>query len=255
MAVPQIRDGTEQEPCSLVGSWRGLLAAIESIVANAAGGEKSMRRKPARSSSQPVPGTHSPRQSGDADETYSPPALLTRTSVYKRLPDSLRNQLDQALLERPKDCATLNAVARKFQLAQRFGITTRALRAYAAKLDQLAEPVYAGRLVNSLLECLPDARPAELTDGGDVMLISRVVQALTQKDKKLAAPDLARAALLFGSNAAKQRLTSCKKEGYTDQGKPNRSPAEASPAQSRPDNLAESVRMVYGLGWPSESRP
>ena len=76
----------------------------------------------------------------------APPALA-RTSVCKRVPIAVRTRLDEAILLRPDDCPTLEAIADKFALTDRYGIKGPALRTYARRLEQCepsTNPILSG---------------------------------------------------------------------------------------------------------------
>lgn len=178
---------------------------------------------------------------------------LARTSLYRRVPTSIRRQVDRALLLRPEACATLDAVAARFKLGERFGVTREALRTYARRLEGLVEPVIAGNLVAAILGCLPESYRRRLADGGRILLLSRVVQALTQGQAKLAPADLAKLAGLVAAVDGKTTIRPEKSKAY----KPGKALAQRSrrqqPTLADARNLAEAVHMIYGLDWPAGS--
>lgn len=208
-----------------------------------------MNQRAGRSSSELDGGPQCSEKPGSEDGMPSPPASLTRTSVYRRIPTLLRSELDQALLLRPKGYATLNAVADKFQLVSKFGITPRALRTYARKLEELLRPLFAGQLLASLMGCLPEAYRRQVNDGGDVLLISRIVQALTETETRLAVPELARAACVFGSNTGSKNVSHSPKESYGETSSREPVQIEGSSAMKDSNRLVHVTRMVYGLDW------
>ena len=183
------------------------------------------------------------------------PDWLTRSSVYKKVPISVRGRLDEAILLRPADCATLDQIADKFELAERFGISGSALRSYARKLEQFVRPAVASQLMAGVLGCLPEAYRQRLIAGGQVLLLSRVVQALlAEGGAELSVADLAKLASVLSAMGNRSRLPALKakaapttRTSQTGEGEP-----DPEPAAGNPTKLAEAVRMLYGLPWPPD---
>jgi hypothetical protein len=184
------------------------------------------------------------------------PAWLARSSVYKRVPAGVRWRLDQVILTRPEDCATLEAIAERFDLQSRFGVSDQTLRSYASRLEAYARPVVASQLMAAVLGCLPEGYRRQLMAGNQVLLLSRVANALTAEESvALTVPDLARLTSALSALAGRMtpasrgRPESTRKASTAEQAAPAVGPAEA-PAQ-----LAEAVRMIYGLSWPIQDTP
>ena len=117
---------------------------------------------------------------------------LGRTQVYKRLPGHLRGRVDEAILLRPEECSSLETIVQRFGLEEKYGITMKALRGYAHKLEQLARPAAASHLLARVLGCLPEEDRRRLLAGSEVLLLSRVIQALSDgKAEALCVADLA----------------------------------------------------------------
>jgi hypothetical protein len=179
---------------------------------------------------------------------------ITRTSVYRRVPVTTRRKLDRALLTRPKECATLDAILEQFKLSERFGITREALRTYARKIEQLIEPHLAGHLAAAVLGCMPTAYRNEVAAGSEIILISKVVQALTKKkgqgQGQLEAPDLLKLASALRA-AGQRKPKSCNKGSSSRDGVRKTPEADKGNAKTDQKVLAETVRTVYGLDWPA----
>ncbi len=178
------------------------------------------------------------------------PAWLARSGVYRRIPVTVRGRLDAAILLRPKDCPTLEAIADKFKLAERYGISRAALRTYAGKLEQLVRPMAASQVLAGVLGCLPASYRRKLAAGSEVMLLSRLVKTLNdEKTSTLAVADLAKLAVLLKTVRYPYRKSTTPKRRH------NRSPRDSvnpSPDSAVGDSeqMAEAVRTLYGLSWP-----
>ncbi len=178
------------------------------------------------------------------------PAWLARSGVYRRMPVAARGRLDAAILLRPKDCPTLEAIAEKFKLAERYGISRAALRAYAGKLEQLVRPMAAAQVLAGVLGCLPVSYRRKLAAGSEVMLLSRLVKTLhDEKSSTLAVADLAKLAVLLKTMSQPNKKSEKPKPR---QKTPPREPLPPTPesAASDSEGMAETVRTLYGLSWP-----
>jgi hypothetical protein len=189
---------------------------------------------------------------GDVESRLTPLQLL-RSSVYRRLPPEVRHQVDEAILQRPAECPSLEKIAAKFELAQRYHVSVSALKRYAGKLEKLARPVVASHLMTHVIHCLPEANRADLIAGGEVMLLSRLFRKLIDKgkdDSDLSIADLAKLASILVSVVSK--MTSA---GGVPPGRGEKSGARqccSGPVAYDENSLAQAVRSLYGLDWPSE---
>ena len=129
-----------------------------------------MRSKPSK-----PPTTQTPPP---ATDTPTPATALSRSVIHRRLPLALRARLDEAILLRPKALPTLEAIAAHFDLA-RYRISPQALRAYSRRLEDLARPAATGQLLAVVLGCLPPSYRRRVHDGTEVLLLSRMAQALS----------------------------------------------------------------------------
>ena len=202
-------------------------------------------------SSKKVPTIEAPAHTSAAIEV---PAWLARSSLYKRVPAAVRAELDDAILLRPTNCATLEEIAEQFQLTERYKVSLPMLRTYARKLEELARPVMASQLIAGLLGCLPEGYRQRLVAGSQVLLLSRVVQALTAEDDSgLSVADLAKLASILSALAG-QSVLSEKKRGRSRSkasGEHERdSDGDRPAAPANPTKLAEAVRAIYGISWP-----
>ena len=176
-------------------------------------------------------------------------SLLTRTSVYRRVPAAMRRRLDRTLLMRPEGCTSLDAILHKFRLNEQFGITREALGTYARKIERLAEPYLAGLLAAAVVGCMPTSYRDQVTAGSQIILVSQAVQALTNEDKTLKAPDLLKLASTLRA-AAQRNISTCKCGSYGQEG--SRMPPGDRKRGMKTDQeaLADTLRTVYGLDWP-----
>jgi hypothetical protein len=180
---------------------------------------------------------------------------LTRTSVYRKIPLDIRQELDQALVLRADSGTTLDAIAKKFELAERFGITARALRSYARKLEAGIRPVMVEQLVASVLGCLPWSYKEQVASGSQILLLSRLVQMLHDETRPgLSANDLARLADIASGIAG--RIATNSSHPRRSRSPAGRELSQDPPAEcpTAPAKLAEAVRAIYGLSWPAQSQ-
>jgi len=183
------------------------------------------------------------------------PEWLTRSSIYKKVPVAVRGRLDEAILLRPAKCATLEQIAEKFELSQRYGLSHSSLRSYARKLEKFVRPAAASQLMAGVLGCLPEGYRRRLVAGGQVLLLSRVVQALSAEGgAELSVAELAKLASVLSAVGSRSRLTADRaKAAHKDRPLPTGESGPKSPAGD-PVKLAEAVRMLYGLPWPPDNR-
>ncbi len=176
---------------------------------------------------------------------------LGRTQVYKSLPGHIRGRVDEAILLRPEECSSLEAIDKRFGLEENYGITMKALRGYARKLEQLARPAAASHLLTRVLGCLPEKDRQRMLAGSEVLLLSRVIQALSDgKAEALGVADLAKLASVLSSFAKSGDKSSASAENNCrrpDASKSNENDTAIPPSSEK---LAETVRFLYGLNWP-----
>jgi len=185
---------------------------------------------------------------------------LVRTLVHRRVPLSARRKLDRAILLRPEGCRTLDAIEAKFRLTNKYGVSRTSLRTYARKLERVAEPIFAGNLAAAIMGCMPATYRTDVAAGSQIILVSRLVQALTKKrpESGLEVADLVRLASALRSatstlNAVKTGGTrGC---GHNSDGREKMGKTSLC-AASLP-TLTEVLRTAYGLelpvGQPSET--
>jgi hypothetical protein len=169
--------------------------------------------------------------------------------VYRKVPVAVRARLDAAILLRPADCPTLEAIARKFDLGGRYGISPDSLANYAHKLEQFVRPAMTSQVMAGMLGCLPARYRRQLVAGGQVMLLSKVVQALADDEREaaLSVADLAKLAAVLAamSGAGGSKSYAAKAGGAARRGP--RNVLAGGAAIEDPTQLAEAVKMVYGL--------
>jgi len=182
---------------------------------------------------------------------FAVPAWLARSSIYKRVPVRVRIRLDKAILFRPPESPTLEAVADKFKLSERYNISLASLRNYARKLEQFVKPAMGSQLLAELLGCLPESYRQQVASGNQVLLLSKVLQALTMGGADaLSVADLAKFSTILSGIASRTNMGSKKSTGSGP--KKKGPPAESEPSGAEPGKVAEAVRMLYGLPWPPE---
>lgn len=180
-------------------------------------------------------------------------ALLARTSVYRLVPVPARRFVDRAILLRPEGCGTLDAIHRKYRLHERFGVTRAGLKTYARRLERLVQPVFAGHLLATVLGALPAGYRRQMTRGSHVLLLSRVVAAMTDNDCEMTPAGLAKLASSLASanraaSAAGQAKEACGPRNTADN---DRRHLTDTSKTGNPAEIIRTVRAVYGLDWPS----
>jgi hypothetical protein len=172
---------------------------------------------------------------------------LARSRVYRRLPAPLRSQVDSAILLRPQNLPTLEAIAARFELS-RYGISAAALRSYARRLEQLARPAAAGQILAMVFGCLPDSYRRRLLAGAQVVLLSRVIQALsTEEAQPLSVAEMTRLGSLLAALARSPQVRDLARA----RPQRRRKPLPAGQEEIQPGKIAELVRNVYGLSLPA----
>jgi hypothetical protein len=178
---------------------------------------------------------------------------LSRTQVYKQLPGHMRSKVDRVILLRPKRCSTLEAVAEQHQLEERYGISMKALRTYARKLEKLVRPAAASQVLAGVLGCLPESERKRMLAGSEVLLLSRVMQALCgDQQQALDVADLAKLSSILCSVAKNSGKPASEKKTGREPDRQN-TRGNDNPAPQSPAKLAEAVHLLYGLNWPLPS--
>jgi hypothetical protein len=174
------------------------------------------------------------------------------------VPTDVRLRLDRALLRRPAGAASLEAVAARFHLQEEYGVGPTALRTYARRLDDMVRPVLTSQLLAAALGCLPRDFRDRLIAGSEVVLLSRLVQALTAEEAEpLSVADLGRLATILsglarraGSHGPGRRTPGDRRAGTGlragDVLRDGIDDASLAPGDP-PPRLAEAVKMLYGI--------
>lgn len=174
---------------------------------------------------------------------------IGRSAIVRKVPARVRYRLDEAILRRPKGCETLEAIAARFSLQSRYGVSLDVLKRYARKLEAMVRPIVAAHVMAGVLGCLPARYRKRIHDGSEVMLLSRVIAALgDENNKELPVSELAKLATVLkavGGRAAGKRRTSSRKQ------KKDVSLVGAV-GSVEPSKLTEAVRMVYGIDLPGK---
>ena len=185
-----------------------------------------------------------------ATESAAAPAWLLRSAVFRKMPADARLRLESAILLRPSGCGTLEAIARTFELKSRYGLSLAALRNYARKLEQWVRPAVASQVMAGVLGCLPDDFRRRLINGSQVLLLSRVNQALGDEDgPPLSVAELAKLADVLKS-LARGRAGSAGNAPSDGQ-----ECGEHAPNGTELDleKMTKAVRVLYGLPWPLDA--
>lgn len=202
---------------------------------------ENVRQKPSTADIQQVP-TANP-------DISAPTKALARSAVCRRLPMNLRTRVDEAILLRPKELPTLEAIAAHFDLAQ-YRISLPALRAYARRLEELARPAAASQLIAGVLGCLPVGYRRRTLAGAQVLLLSRVVQALScETNPPLSVAELARLGSVLALMARPHqasRSAGAKRTHFR--------PPPAAQGEMQLSRIQDVVRRVYGLSLPVASQ-
>jgi hypothetical protein len=176
-----------------------------------------------------------------------PPAEhpLARTAVFRCLPGTTRAKVDNAILTRPQGLGTLEAIADRFELQERFGITLSALGTYARRLERVIRPMATGEVITGILGCLPVSYRRRLLAGNEVLLLSRVSQSLSGESRMPVLPvsDLARLAVVLKSLANRLGRGKAGRNG-------RRGGKHEANAAMEPSSLGAAISKVYGLDWP-----
>ncbi len=173
------------------------------------------------------------------------PTGLYRTAVYRRVPRDVRLRLDAALLDRPEGTAALQAIAEKFELQKRYGLTLPALRTYARRLEAFCRPALASAILAAMLGGLPAAFRRSLQHGSEVLLLSRLAATLNRADDDaLTVADLVKLGSMLAALAGRRSTRAgAGRRGGTKAGVPDAS------------QLARTVRELYGLNLPVAPPP
>jgi len=178
------------------------------------------------------------------------PASLARSPVFLRMPAAERARLDREILLPGRQRRSLEALTREFDLPGKYGISAAVLRTYARKLEQVARPVVTSQILAGVLGCLPAAYRRKVVQGSEVILLSKVLNALGKEKNQLSVAELAKLASVLGTLARRPSGSAARsaRAGRRNEG----SSLAGDIAPVDPVKLAESVRMVYGLSWPPE---
>ena len=167
-----------------------------------------------------------------------PNAGQTRTSkvglMYRKVPQAVRLQVDQAIVDRPEGYKTLAEIHQAFHLKQDYGVGIVALRNYARRVENIKRKESIGRITAELSPKPETADPATLLKRGHLLLVQRIIQTL--EDGELSTSELARMAQAYTS----QRKLSLETE------------KDAHASSQAPDRIAELVREIYGVHMADE---
>ena len=177
------------------------------------------------------------------------PSWLTTSPVYRRVPVSVRTKLDADILLRPPDCQSIRSIYGRHELKERYGVSFHALRTYADRLERFVRPAMTSQVMAGVLGCLPARYRRQLVAGSEVMLVSRVVQALSDEGSAgaLSVADLARLAAVLEKLAVRGKPSGARKSR-----RDSRNVLTGDTSIHDATQLAQAVRAIYGLSWPAD---
>jgi hypothetical protein len=166
-----------------------------------------------------------------------------------------RTKLDRAIIFRPPGLKTVAAIMCHFALQEKYELSAEEVTAYAEKVEQLVRPEVTSQVMAGVLGCLPKAYRRQLVAGGEVLLVSRVLQALNTQETGLTVAEMAKLASIPMSLA---RRSGSEQQGGVGGGRVRKSRSgqahggddPSAEGGGDPIKLAESVRLLYGLSWP-----
>lgn len=204
----------------------------------------------------PSKGRAAPDSGAELGEPVVPDELaagLARSVVYRKVPPALRARIDRAILMPSEGDASVGQVAGELKLAERYGITEAALQTYVEKVETLMRPAVRSQIMAAVLSCLPREYRRRLFEGSQVLMVSRVLGALTNPDSGLSVAEMAKLAAILhtmsGGRAARAHARMVRRGGSPASESGSSGDAGGSHDASR---LPESIRLLYGLPWPPE---
>ena len=172
---------------------------------------------------------------------HSPPSTYPRVlERLDQLPGDLRAELDRVLLQRPAGLRNASAIHRHFALRQ-YGISVAGLRTYARRRTWQHRTGACKTIARELAAAV--APPGRPTAHADLLLISKVVQAL-QSPEQLTAGEIDK----LSAALARLRQTALREADA----EAKRRAAEPPPPLDD-EALGVAIRKVYGLDWPPQS--
>lgn len=173
------------------------------------------------------------------------PALVTalaRSAVHRKLPVAIRQQVDQAILMRPKGLPTLESISAHFDLP-RYHITLSALRAYARRLEDIARPAAAGQVLAVVLGSLPPSYRRGMRNGTEVLLLSRMAQMISSvSSEPLSVAELARLGPVLAAMSRHHRRRESAGAKRT-----HSSPSKSGPKEIQPTAIKGIAHDLYGV--------
>ena len=176
-----------------------------------------------------------------------------RSPVYRKLPVRTLARLHEAIVLRPAGMNSAAAIAAHFDLPGRYGISVAMLKTYAARVEEMVRPAVTSQVLAGVLGCLPESHRRRLIAGSEVLLVSKMLQALEHAGTALSVAEMAKLGSILGSLG---RRESRRIQRPSSSGTPDASDSSVESkghgTRQSPIKLAETVRLLYGLSWPPE---
>ncbi|MCL2329675.1 MAG: hypothetical protein FWC56_00050, partial [Phycisphaerae bacterium] len=153
---------------------------------------------------------------------------------------------------------TIPAILRHFALQEKYDLTADQVEAYAERVEQLVRPEVTSQIMAGVLGCLPKAYRRQLVAGGEVLLVSRVLQALNMQESGLRVAEMAKLASILLSLGRQSRSEETGRRSRSGKQSQKSGARDVDVNEGDGGNmdgvdsiqLAESLRLLYGLQWP-----
>lgn len=263
--TPRRSSRTSRQPKTVIGPDGSAPRSTKVATGSAKGAQGAGRRGSGvcrvssgvvQGSSGVVQGSSGEYLSGlDSDLAGLPPSALTRTKVYRRIPQPQRGRIDAAILLRPPECSTLKAIAQRFEIRKQYGLSYDSLEYYASRLEEFVRPAMTAQVMAGILGCLPERYRRQVFTGSQVLLVSKVLNLINNTDSNatLTVAELAKLATVLASAAGNARTRDgSPKNNQLPLSDDPAAPSDDQPAPADASRLSAAVRMVYGLGLPNQ---
>ena len=207
---------------------------------------KPTSRKP-RTPEQPK----EPRASARADAQIAGDDALPEIAS---LPSTLRDQVDQALIQRPKGLGSVRKIYDHFALKDH-GITYNSFSAYVRRTGWRGRLAATGQVVGAMFGSSEKEQADHLCNRAYLSLMSTVFSALQENKEQFPTAEMARLSKIITEQRAvgvKERDVALKTGKQTDSAGGN--DKAKPPPTGLPDNFDEIVRRIYGVEIKDEVR-
>lgn len=189
----------------------------------------------------------SPEPEGAETQEWPLPRLVTALAdspVCRRLPVDVRLRLEHALFDRGRTGKTLEQISDELSLTK-YLICPGDVTDYARTFDELVRPAVSAQVLAGVLGCLPASYRKRLVRGSEVLLLSKLTQALSaDSEETISVSELMKLASILRAAAGKRAVHRERQRGKR---------RAASMESFSDDHVSAAVGRLYGLSWPSES--